>query len=480
VADPAAPQGASEPAARKRAPGVRGRVVGVAVLAALLVASGFLLRRSVGAGPAPAGVGDDRSGAWFCPHGGGEGYRGWIAVTNPESRPVRVRLTTLGARGSLERSTFTVPASRQVIRSVPATRSEASTMVEYFGGWVAAGSILRGGSDPAYLAAERCAPGPRRTWYVPDATTARGESSYLVVMNPFAQDAAVDVVIRTDRRGEIHPGALTPYVVPAGTSVALGLNTYVLQAPDEQLVSGEVQVRLGRVVTGGLTISPDGLRAEAGIPSPAVRWVLPGARYRTPSTLALLNPGSQRADVEVIAQSASSQKLVTGLDPVSLGPGEVKAFGLGGLADAGVVVQSSNRVPVVAVRRTVGESGDAAVLGGEGDGARAWVVLPAVAPEGGSQLLLLQNAGRVDASVSLILIGRSGPIDNPSTDSMVVPSGRLVTVDLSSVSADSPVSVLVTASQGTIVAGCASYSLDGKGYAGTLGVPVPSGLSGQR
>jgi hypothetical protein len=145
-----------------------------------------------------------------------------------------------------------------------------------------------------------------------------------------------------------------------------------------------------------------------------------------------------------------------------------------------VVVQSSNQVPVVAVRRTDGESGDSAILGGEADAARAWVVLPAVAPAGGNQLLLLQNAGRVDASVSLILIGRSGPIDNPSTDSMVVPSGRLVTVDLSSVSAGSPVSVLVTASQGTIVAGCASYSLDGKGYAATLGVPVPSSLSGQR
>lgn len=480
MADPAGPQAALEPAARKPAPAVRGRVVGVALLAALLVGSGFALQRGVGAGPAPAGVGDDRSGAWFCPHGGGEGYRGWIAVTNPESRPVRVRLTTLGAGGALERPTFTVPAGRQVIRSVPATRSEASTMVEFLGGWVAAGSILRGGSDPAYLAAERCAPGPRRTWYVPDTTTARGESSYLVVMNPFAQDAAVDVVIRTDKRGEIHPGALAPYVVPAGTSVALGLNTYVLQAPDEQLVSGEVQVRLGRVVTGGLTISADGLRAEAGIPSPAVRWVLPGAMYRTPSTLALLNPGPRRADVEVIAQSASSQRLLTGLDPVSLGPGEVKAFGLGGQVDAGVVVQSSNQVPVMAVRRMEGESGDAAILGGEADDARAWVVLPAVPPEGGNQLLLLQNSGRVDASVSLTLIGRSGPIDNPSTDSIVVPSGRLVTVDLSSVSARSPVSVLVTASQGTIVAGCASYSQDGKGYAATLGVPVPSGLSGQR
>jgi hypothetical protein len=478
---PEAPIPSADPVRPKRVIGARGRALGTVALAAVLVVSGVGLQRGVGEHLAPAASArDSRSGAWFCPHGGGEGWSGWIAITNPTDRAVRVRLTTLGSRGQVARSTFTVGGNRQAMRSVPVTQPEASTLVEYFGGWVAAGSIVRTGSSPAFTAAERCAAGPRRSWYVPDAPTARGETSYLVVMNPFAQDAAVDVAIRTDRRGEVRPGALSPYVVPAGTSVALGLNTYVLQAPDEQLVSGELQVRLGRVVMGGVTVSPSGLRAEVGVPSPAVRWILPAAKYRTPSTLALLNPGDRRADLEVVAQGRSFQKLVTGLDTISLGPGEIKSFGLGDLADAGVVVQATNGVPIVATRRSDGESGDAATSTGESDPARSWLVLPAIPPSGGGQLLVLQNPGRVAAPVTLFYVGRGGPIDRPSGDSVIVPAGRVVTVDTSSVSGGVPVSVIVSATEGTVVAGCASYSLDGNGYATTLGSPIPNGLRGLR
>jgi hypothetical protein len=191
----------------------------------------------------------------------------------------------------------------------------------------------------------------------------------------------------------------------------------------------------------------------------------------------LLNPGDRRADLEVVAQGRSFQKLVTGLDNVSLGPGEVKSFGLGDLADGGVVVQATNGVPIVVTRRSDGESGDSATSTGEANPPRSWLVLPAIPPSGGGEVLVLQNPGRVPAAVALSYVGRSGPIEHQSGDSVIVPAGRVVTVDMSSVSGRAPVSVIVTATEGTIVAGCASYSLDGAGYAATLGLPIPSGLS---
>jgi hypothetical protein len=215
-----------------------------------------------------------------------------------------------------------------------------------------------------------------------------------------------------------------------------------------------------------------------GVDSTAVQWVLPAATYRTPSTLALLNPGDRRADIEVVAQSASSQELVTGPDTVSLGPGQIKSFGLGDLADAGVVVRATNGVEFVATRRSDGESADAATAGGEADPARAWVVLPATGPSGGGQLLVLQNPSRSPASLVLSYIGPDGRVAQPASDPLVVPGGRVRTVDLSIVAEGAPVSVVVTATDGTIVAGCSSYSADGDGYASTLGVPIPSGLSG--
>jgi hypothetical protein len=463
-----------EPAPARRASRVRGRLVVVAALVTVVVASGFGLQRELGPRPAPPGRAEaSESGAWSCPHGGGDGWRAWVWVTNPGPSAVRVRITTFGSKGMLARSTFSVDAMHQAQRSVPATERAAATQVEYFGGWVAASTVVRS-NDPHAVAAERCVSEASRQLFVPDGTTAGGYQSFVVVMNPFGQDAAFDVILRTDRRPPVRPGSLTPYVVKAGTSAALSLGDFVLQAPDEHLVSAELDVGLGRVIAGGLTVSAAGLRAEAAVPSPSESWVLPAARYGIPSSLALVNPGSRRADLEIIAQGDSSQKVLSGVGAISLGPGAVRLVELGDLTDAGVVIRSTNHVPIVATRRAAGERGDVATGGGAPEAAARWIVLPSLTPAGGRILLLLENPGRTDADVGLVFLGRGGGIEAPAVDRLTVKSNRMVVVDLSSALGARPITVVVTAGGGTIVAGTASYSLGGDGYASTLGEVIPA------
>ena len=197
------------------------RLLAVAGLSVLVVLSGTLLNRA-GSSPSPQTPPGSRvaSGAWFCPHGGGSGWTGWIAVANPGRSPVRIRTTTYGAQGVALVRSFTLPPSHEAYREVPVTDPAASTEVEYVGGWVAAGAVVRSSGSDADVAAERCVAGRNRGWFLPDETTAADEKASIVVMNPYAAPAEFNVVIRTDLPRTVRPGPLTPVVLEPFTATS--------------------------------------------------------------------------------------------------------------------------------------------------------------------------------------------------------------------------------------------------------------------
>ena len=74
--------------------------------------------------------------------------------------------------------------------------------------------------------------------------------------------------------------------------------------------------------------------------------------------------------------------------------------------------------------------------------------------------------------VDLQLIGSAGLISAGTFERLTISPSRTLTLDLSRIVQDQPVSVLLTATEGTIVAGGASYPSDDGGYASTLGLPA--------
>jgi uncharacterized protein DUF5719 len=443
------------------------------VLLVLIGGSGQLLQRGLGPRQAtaerPSG---ETSGSWFCPHGGLSDGKGWVVLFNPGQRPVLVRLIAFAESGIVASSSFQVPPNRRLYRQVPAGDPAASTEVEYFGGWVAAAAVLQSSGATPAAAAERCVPSPRRRWLLPDGTTQPGQSSWVVVMNPFAEEATFHTTIRTEDRA-IRPSELTPFVLPARSSVSIPLNRFALAGPNEQTITAEVRVRVGRVIAGGVTSSSSSLRAEAGISSPATRWILPGTGYSGETEIALMDPDARPAEVSVVAQGAVAQRLVSGQSGLKVGGTEVKTYPVDA-RNTGTVVQSANDVPVAATRRLPGENGDDAAVTGATGPSPAWLVLPAMPPSGGLGLLVLENPGPEAATVSIRLFGQDGPVAAPLFESVSVPAGRTIGVGLLSTVGRTPVAAVVEASRGTIVAGSASYSLGGSAYAATLGVPIPS------
>jgi hypothetical protein len=433
--------------------------------------SGFLLDRK---GPRAAAVGpvaNTQTGAWFCPHGGTGGARGWVVMTNPGQQDVVARVTTFGKNGVRALSSLSVPAGHQVYREVPATEPGASTEVEYFGGWVGAAAVVQGGtkSKPG-LAGERCVQAARRTWFLPDQPTGRDETGYAVIMNPFSVPAQFNVVIRTERR-TINPSSLTPFVLPPRSSVGIKLNEYALESPGQTTVTTQVTQQIGRVVAGSFAITPGSLRAEVGLPALDLRWVVPGTDTSESGDVPLMNPGSVRTDVTVIRQGSTVQEVLSGEQGMSLAPGFVSTFKAERITGAGLLVESTNRGRIATAAILTGPGQDTATMDGTKSLARAWLVLPTLPAGGGQGVLILQNPGRGPVDVTIQLIGASGRLELPGAGLRTIPAGRTVVVPLQTVSGV-PVSALVVGKGGTFVAAGASYVGNGVGYAATLGVPM--------
>jgi len=351
---------------------VGGRAAGVVLVVAAVAASGVFLDRSVGPKSASAGTEPGAySGAWFCPHGGGDGWKGWVAVTNPGPAPVGVRVTTFGKKGPAAGGSFSLPARTERLVEVPATDPADTAEVEYFGGWVGAGAILDTGGTTPRTTAERCAPASHRTWFLPDGTTTTGQAAWLVVMNPFAKDAEFSVTIRTEKRS-VQPGPLTPSVLGAGRSVAIKLNDFALAGPGEKTITAEVVGKIGRVVAGSLEVGTDGVRSDAGIPAASKQWFLPVAGYPGPATLSIQDPGSRRVDLSVVDEGQDELKLASGVSGISVPAGGVLTYSAGVLPGAGVSVQAMNGVPFVLSGRVGGRNGDVATVAPVASSARRW------------------------------------------------------------------------------------------------------------
>jgi hypothetical protein len=439
-------------------------------LVVVVAVSGLLLERQ---GPKAAVVGaiqNNETGAWFCPHGGTGGGRGWVVLANPGRADVSVRVTTFGKNGVRGFSRLTLPGGHQVYRQVPATEPGASTQVEYFGGWIGVAAVVQGGKSKTAMAGERCVSTPRRTWLLPDQPTGRDETGFAVVMNPFSAPAQFNVVIRTERR-TIRPTSLTPFILPPRSSVGIKLNDFALEAPGEKTVTTQVIQRIGRVVAGSFALTPNSIRGEVGLSSLDRKWVIPGADRTESGALTVMNPAGTRADVTVIRQGATIQEVLSGADGLSVTPGGVLTYGVDHLQGAGLQIESTNKGRLAVAAVLSGPGADTATVDGASDPASAWLVLPLLPAGEGQCVLVLQNPGRAPVDVSIRVIGENGSLQLADLGPRTVPAGRTLAVPLQTVTGI-PVSAIVRAKHGTFVAAGASYVSDGAGYAATLGLPM--------
>jgi hypothetical protein len=422
------------------------------------------------------------SGAWFCPHGGGrEGWEVELQVANPGERTASIRVLSLGQDKPGEPETLEVPPGEFVRIPVPPRGRERSSMVEWFGQWVAVGWLAHAGGGEGGVAAEPCAPAAGGRWYLPDGTTDVDEDDdYVIVMNPFAREAVFSISLLSERKEPVRHGSLTDVVLRPFRSAAFNVNDVVLGEPT---VSALVEVSVGRVAAATLGVSGAG----------GIRSAL-GYLGQPPDTLTF--PGGDdagRTDLVVMSAGTTDEARVS-LGGDILGEGEPQAFA--GLVDASMPAASARTFTattsgatsvrwtvtgedVAAVRRTFGVVSDQASVTGA-QPASSWIVLPAVAGEPSNPGLVLANPGTEPAVVTLSFLA-PGPAEQVS---VTVPAGSTVAAPERFVRAAPEAGVSATATSGTFIPATASYSLGQEGlatYAVALGIRIPEGaLEGNR
>jgi hypothetical protein len=300
-------------------------VVGVLLIAAIVFRNGD-------AAPAPqraATVADDqglpptdaRSASWFCAAGASapdaQGGAETVIVTNVADTDVSATVTVMpGGDGTPVSRTVRVAPHREVRIAVADVLQtpEPGVVVEVIGGQAAVAHELSTADD---IATEPCARRAAPDWYFASGTTVRGSQQFLVLFNPFGDDAVVDVTVLTDT-GVQEPDALQGVGVQHRSRVTIPIHDLV---PRQELVALEVHARTGRVVAERTMIfdgtTPEsgparrGISLSLGATAPRREWDVPAGSVVDGGTtrLAVANFGDVSTNVEVDVLIGNDQTL---------------------------------------------------------------------------------------------------------------------------------------------------------------------------
>jgi hypothetical protein len=438
----------------------------ILVLVALLVTGVVLERRDPGAASTRVDVAtadgpvvpadDVVSTAWYCPAGtavAGGGADETVFVANLSPREITATVAVVrGADADADTRRLRVAAyARAVVRVADiAAVAEAGVVVEVFGGPAIVEHEIRGSND---VAMGPCADEPARTWYLASGTTVRGTTQTLELLNPFGDDAVLDVTFLTET-GVQEPQALQGLVVGRRSKVRVPVHDLV---PRQERVATIVRTRTGRVVAEQVR-SSDGTDGRAGLAvtlgsvRPRREWTLPVAApaTRVPGVVSLANFGIAPASVEVSVllggEAVLSPEIVSvpSRSVIDVDPSARIPVG----AAFAVVVRALGPTPVVADLLLA--SSGIAVTGSASTTARRWAL--AGSPTGASSAVLAVNRSARPVTVELRAY-TAGDVDSPrSAPAIVVAAGAVGRFDLAEWGV-APAQVLVVSADGPVVVG---------------------------
>lgn len=445
----------------------------IAVVVAAVLAVGAVAAERLGpAAPASGPPGTAVSSVWVCPHGGGPGWEGRIALANPGDVPVSARITSLTSSPSRSSRTVTVAPGSEVLQQVDVTEPESATEVEVFGGWVAVGWLVNAADPDRGISAEPCTSEVGSTWFTTETTTDDGERAVLIVANPFASAAVFDVSLFSPDNPPLRDPDWSDVVLRPGRSTSFEISRKVV---GEEAVAAMLQAKVGRVAVATLGITEGGgVRGVLGTRTPADTWYLPTGAGAGQSSLVTFVPeeegmrfgarlfvtdGPQAAGDLVDAQQQGSSTRVSPV--VTQGP-------------ASIVATAFGEGTFVAAQRAAGQSADDAATGGTATSSSSWVVLPTVAGEPSFPGVVITNPGPDSVTVTLRLLPPDGQGRAGETSFQVEPASTASAPE-GFLERSPQAAVLVTA-DGPVVAAGVSTSAGVQGlslYAIALGVPLP-------
>jgi hypothetical protein len=408
---------------------------------------------NVAAGPALA-ASDALTSSWFCAEGtstpDGRADETVVIASVADTRIDATVTVMLGGLTPMVSRTVHVAPRREarVHLADLVVAAEPAVVVEVVGGQAAVVHEVAANGD---IATEPCARGASTDWYFAAGTTLKGAQQYIVLFDPFGDDAIVDLTFLTDD-GVQEPDALQAVVVPRRSRVSIPVADSL---PRQRDVAVHVHARSGRVVADRTQlfdgtasdgeVARKGIALSLGAEAPAHEWNL---AYGTTTSgeagvvgVANFGPASTVVDVNVVLDGDQT----IAAESVAVPARSVRMVDVAGRvpADSRYAVQviardvEGNAPPVVAEaldwRPMTATSPAVATAVGSSQPARRWVV--ALVSKDDEGVVTVLNPGTRRLTVTLHMLRASG--GSRRSRPRRVDSGHVTTFDLARVGAQS-------------------------------------------
>lgn len=480
------------------APGATGsrtaRLPALVVLGGLLLAGGIVDRRvdrattdgatAINAQVPVAAPASARSSAWYCPGApvtGGLGEAS-VVVANAGGRRLTGTVTVFPNTGEIRRAPIAVgPSSRAAVRIADLVTSPfASALVELDGGEAVAEIATTG---PLGDSVAGCASSASSSWYFAEGVTTRDAGEVLLALNPFPDDAVVDVVFSTEE-GTVSPQALTGLLVKGQGLTAINVGDFVQR---RESVSTRLVARTGRLVVSRVqTFDGTGVGGRKGV-SVGLGAAAPGPIWYFPEGLVadglnerflVYNPGTTEAQVELSLALDSGEA-----EPLRLTIPRESRLAVNASDESRIPKNVPHAVtvravegPDVVVERAVDGAAPSARTGvsitlGARLPALRWATAAGAADDNNDHWVLVQNPGTQPARVTLNFLADGSATPVGSFSSIEVLPGQRRALHVNDALKRPAVPLLLTSTQEVIVER-AVYKVRAPGLSMSAAIPL--------
>ncbi len=412
----------------------------VALVVVGIVAGRAASKRDEHPAPAPDTTADT---VWFCPGAPPQASTGdRVTIANTGTTAADVAITVLADKGPVVRQSLSVPASSVVTRARTSFGPAGALTVETFGGRVV---VEEGFEARAAVDAGACASQSSTTWQFAAGSTAAGVQQWLVIDDPYATDAKVDVTMRTSS-GVRRPEQLQGFDIARRSRALIPLHSIV---PHQDRVAVQIDARVGRVVAAQTLVysrsAPTaGIAMTVGSAETRDRWTFAdGATFTSAQTwLAVANVGAD--DAQLTVQPIAANGAPTAPTILTLAQDDVEWLQVGNCRTGegcvtvsdnvafGLDVHSDRGVPIVAQTITHattnnGQPGVATSFGTDAP-AQTWLFARNRVDGERATTLAILNQLATPATVNVAL-AHGGTVDRPAAlQAITVPGGRQLIV----------------------------------------------------
>ncbi|MDP1804127.1 MAG: DUF5719 family protein, partial [Acidimicrobiales bacterium] len=342
-------------------------------------------------------------------------------------------MTVFPDTGEIRQTPLVVgPSGRAALRLADVVTSTfASTLVELDGGEAVAEVSTTGAMGDSVAS---CASSASSSWYFAEGVTTRDAGEVLLALNPFPDDAVVDVIFSTEE-GTVSPQALTGLLVRGQALTLINVGDFVQR---RESVSTSLVARTGRLVVSRIqtfdgSAGRKGISVGLGAAAPGPVWYFPEGLVAEGLSERFLvyNPGTTEAQVEVVLALERGEA-----EPIRLTVPRESRLAVNAGEESRIPKNVSHAVtvrsvegPDVVVERAVDGTAPSARTGlsislGARLPALRWATAAGAADDANDHWVIVQNPGDRPARVTLSLLAEGSATAVGSFTSVEVAPGQ--------------------------------------------------------